>query len=214
MNAFLLAASIGADLYGEADAALLMRVASFIGPQVTLLVTAAGNGELASKSQLQGPDYLAQAALFLATGTEMGEATRRVSELAAAFIPFDHLRFAIRLSEGDRVVLMEPGEKRPLPDLPLVPVSGTPLGEVLNAERAAAFHVVDGESRLIVPLRVGGRVHGALILGAGTPALLREEHLAPAQQLADILAPHLELLRRAALLPQPFLPGWKRTQRQ
>lgn len=214
VNAFLLAASIGADLYGEADAALLMRVASFIGPQVTLLVTAAGNGELASKSQLQGPDYLAQAALFLATGTEMGEATRRVSELAAAFIPFDHLRFAIRLSEGDRVVLMEPGEKRPLPDLPLVPVSGTPLGEVLNAERAAAFHVVDGESRLIVPLRVGGRVHGALILGAGTPALLREEHLAPAQQLADILAPHLELLRRAALLPQPFLPGWKRTQRQ
>jgi len=65
----------------------------------------------------------------------------------------------------------------------------------------------------VVPLRVAGRLHGALVLSARQPALLRETHLAVAQQLADVVAPQLELLRRAALLPPPYLPGWKRTQR-
>jgi hypothetical protein len=31
-----------------------------------------------------------------------------------------------------------------------------------------------------------------------------------AQQLADLVAPHLELLRRAAIAPPPMIPGWKR----
>jgi hypothetical protein len=53
-------------------------------------------------------------------------------------------------------------------------------------------------------------VHGALVLTALHPAILRVVHLEPAQQLADIAAAHLELLRRTALLPPPYLPGWKR----
>ena len=32
--------------------------------------------------------------------------------------------------------------------------------------------------------------------------------------LADVIAPHLELVRRAAMLPAPFHPGWKREQRR
>lgn len=213
VSAFLLAASVGADLYGEDDAALLARVASFIGPQVALLVASAGTREGGAQGHSQDAAHLTQVASLLATSPDLSEATRRIGDLAAGFLPFDEMRFAIRLSEGDRVVLLEPGEKRPLPDLPLVPVSGTTLDQVLKGEQAGAFRVADGESRLIVPLRVGGRIHGALILGARNPSLLREAHLPLAQQLADILAPHLELLRRTALLPQPYLPGWKRTQR-
>jgi hypothetical protein len=53
-------------------------------------------------------------------------------------------------------------------------------------------------------------VHGALVLTAAPPAVLNPLHLDPAQRLADVIAPHLELLRRAAMLPQPFRPGWKR----
>jgi hypothetical protein len=147
---------------------------------------------------------------LLATGTEFAETTRRVADLAARFLPFDDMRFAIRLSEGDRVVLLEPGERRPLPDLPLIPVAGTTLAAVLQGESPGVFALVQGEARLIVPLRVAGRVHGALVLTAKPPAILREVHLRPAQQLADVAAAHLELLRRTALLPPPYLPGWKK----
>ncbi|MGH7535808.1 MAG: hypothetical protein ACREMG_09495, partial [Gemmatimonadales bacterium] len=121
--------------------------------------------------------------------------------------------YAIRLSEGDRVVLVEPGETRPLPDLPLIPVAGTALADVLQGQRPDAFALVEGEARLVIPLRVAGRIHGALVFTAAPPAVLREVHIPIALQLADVVAPHLELLRRAALLPPPYLPGWKRAPR-
>jgi hypothetical protein len=69
------------------------------------------------------------------------------------------------------------------------------------------------ESRLIVPLRVAGKVHGALVFSARVPDELAESHLRPAQRLADIIAPHFELLRRAAMLPQPYVPGSKQAQK-
>jgi hypothetical protein len=143
---------------------------------------------------------------------EFAETTLRVADLAARLIPFDEMRFAIRLSEGDRVVLLEPGERRSLPDLPLIPVAGTALAAVLQGELPSSFALVEGEARLVVPLRVAGRIHGALVLTARHPAILREVHLAPAQQLADVIASHLELLRRTALLPPPYLPGWKKVR--
>ncbi len=209
--AYLLAASVGADLYGEDDATLLSRLSALIAPRVALLVASASQGK--SNGTGDNGDIMAGAATLLATCTEAGEATSRIRDLAARVLPFDEMRYALRLSEGDRVVLIEPGERRPLPDLPLVPVAGTALGQVLAGETSSSFTVADGEARLVVPLRVAGRLHGALVLSARQPALLRETHLRVAQQLADVVAPHLELLRRAALLPPPFLPGWKRTQR-
>jgi hypothetical protein len=136
-----------------------------------------------------------------------------VAELAGRFLPFDELHFALRLSEGDRVVLLDPGERRALPDLASVPVAGTGLGRVLQGELPHLFALAQGEARLIVPLRVAGRVHGALVLTAAPPAVLNLAHVEPAQRLADVIAPHLELLRRAAMLPPPFRPGWKREPR-
>jgi len=91
-------------------------------------------------------------------------------------------------------------------------VAGTTLAAVLQGEIPNAFALVEGEARLVVPLRVAGRVHGALVLTARRPAVLREAHLGPAQQLADVIACHLELLRRTALLPPPYLPGWKKVR--
>jgi LytS/YehU family sensor histidine kinase len=91
-------------------------------------------------------------------------------------------------------------------------VAGTTLAAVLQGEIPHSFVLVDGEARLVVPLRVAGRVHGALVLTAKHPAILREVHIRPAQQLADVIACHLELLRRTALLPPPYLPGWKKVR--
>ena len=212
-TAYLLAASVGADLYGNDDATLLSRLAALIGPRVALLVASAGQSERPSREPAQASDMLANAAMLLATCSDAGEATSRIRQLAASVLPFDEMQYALRLRDGDRVVVIEPGERRALPDLPLVPVAGTALGQVLAGESSSSFTVANGEARLIVPLRVAGRLHGALVLAARQPALLREAHLPVAQQLADVVAPHLELLRRTALLPPPFLPGWKRTQR-
>jgi GAF domain-containing protein len=208
LRAYLLAGSASAELYDEEDAALLERVAGLTAAQVALLVGAATPPPPApSEPEPPGP---LQAAELLATGSDFAETLRRVADLAARFLPFDSIQFALRLNEGDRVVLLTPGERRPLPDLPLIPVGGTTLAAVLQGEIPHSFMLVDGEARLIVPLRVAGRVHGALVLTALHPAILRVVHLEPAQQLADIAAEHLELLRRTALLPPPYLPGWKR----
>ena len=128
LSAFLLAASVGADLYESDDAALLARVGSLIAPQVALLVASAGNGDKAPGPHPDDTNYLTEASSLLATCSDLAEATRRIRDLASAIIPFDTMRFAIRLSEGDRVAFLEPGEKRALPDLPLVPVAGTTLG--------------------------------------------------------------------------------------
>ncbi len=213
LSAFLLAGSVGHDLYVEEDAALLVRLGALIAAQVALFASAGEAESSACPAAERVRELLVgEVAEVLAGSCDMGEAMSRVTELAGRLLPFDVIRYAIRLSEGDRVVLLEPGERRPLPDLPLIPVAGTSLAQVLAGRLPSAFAVVEGEARLIVPLRVGGRVHGALVLTAAAPAVLREVHVHGAQQLADVVAPHLELLRRAALLPPPYMPGWKKVK--
>lgn len=216
LTSYLLLGSVGPDLYDEADADLLGRVAALIAPHVALLVEQVVREHeepLPPPPPPLLPSQLLEIGEVLALGTDPSEATRRVAELAGRFLPFDELHFALRLSEGDRVVLLDPGERKPLPDLASVPVAGTALGQVLQGELPHFFALAQGEARLIVPLRVAGRVHGALVLTAAPPAVLNRAHVEPAQRLADVIAPHLELLRRAAMLPPPFRPGWKREPR-
>ncbi|HJR16317.1 MAG TPA: GAF domain-containing protein, partial [Gemmatimonadales bacterium] len=128
-------------------------------------------------------------------------------------IPFTQLAIALKLTQGDRVALLQAGERRALSELPLVPVTGTALARVLRGEAPNASSQARGTCRLIVPLRVAGKVHGALVFSARSPAELTDHHLIPAQRIADIAAPHFELLRRTAMLPPPFVPGWTRAQK-
>ena len=206
---WLLAGSVGPDLYDEHDADLLAKVGALIAPEVTLLVERALLRE-AGPGRVSSAEPLLEIAQLLAVGNDPAETAREVAERAGRFLPFDDLRIALRLSEGDRAVLFAPGERKAIPDLPSLPVAGTGLGQVLAGEVPQLFALVAGEARLIVPLRVQGRVHGALVMTAAPPAVLNPAHIGPAQRLADVIAPHLELLRRAAMLPQPFRPGWKR----
>ncbi len=209
LSFYLLLGSVGPDLYDESDGELLARVAGLIAPHVALLAEQAAHERYEPPIPAPPPQLL-EIGEVLALTQDPSEATRQVAELAGRFLPFDELHFALRLSEGDRVALLDPGERRALPDLASIPVAGTALGEVLQGERPHHFALANGEARLIVPLRVAGRVHGALVLTAAPPAVLNPAHLAPAQRLADVIAPYLELLRRSAMLPAPFRPGWKR----
>ena len=227
--AYLLVGSVGPELYGADDLALLLLLAGLIAPQVSAFLRPAEQPRLPDSAQGQtvvspapsppqagdeSAELFFRIASLLATTSDPAAATRLIAEEGSGLLPFDKLTFALRLTEGDRVILLEPGERRALPDLPLVPVTGTALARVLQGQAPHAFAEARGESRLIVPLRVAGRVHGALVFSAAPPTALAESHLNPAQRLADIVAAHFELLRRAAMLPHPFVPGWKRAEKR
>jgi hypothetical protein len=227
--AYLLVGSIGPELYGADDVELLVLLAGLIAPQVGGFLRSAepprpfdcDQGRPAAPTPVSRPpardpsaELLFRIASLLATTSDPVAATRLIAEEGSGLLRFDKLTFALRLTEGDRVILLEPGERRALPDLPLVPVTGTALARVLQGQAPHAFAQARGESRLIVPLRVAGRVHGALVFSAAAPAALAESDLDPAQRLADIVAAHFELLRRAAMLPPPYVPGWKRAEKR
>ncbi|MGZ8392067.1 MAG: hypothetical protein ACXWWK_04415 [Gemmatimonadales bacterium] len=213
---YLLVGSIGPELYGADDLELLVLLAGLIAPQVAGFLR---------KTELSGPfdsthdrraapapvsappahdasaEHLSRIASLLATTSDPATATRLIAEEGAGLLPFDKLTFALRLLEGDRVILLQPGERRALLNLPLVPVSGTAVARVIKGEAAHVFAQAPEESRLIVPLRVQGSVRGALLFSAAAPSALTELHVDSAQRLADCVAAHLELICRAALPP-------------
>ena len=188
--AYLLVGSVGPEIYGSEDLELLGLLAGLIAPQL--------GGFVRSAPQPQPQPPTAEPA-----PVQPGVVTRLIAGESAALLPFDKLTIALRLTDGDRVVLIEPGEQRPLTELPAAPVDGAPLERVLQGLMSHSLAQAPHDSRLIVPLRVSGEIHGALILSAGPLASLEECHLGPAQRLADIIAPHLELLRCAAQFGQP-----------
>lgn len=208
----LLVGSTQPGLYQEPDLAALVRLGAILGPKIDSYVLSSQLHAL--RKQLvtlrNAPAHHARVADMLATTAQFAEATRRLAEETRALLPCDRLTLAVRLSEGDRVVLVEPGEAKHWSDLPLVPVAGTPLGQVLKGEVADVVTESAKATELIVPLRASGRIVGALTLEARGFGAIGPADVAPVQQLADLVAPYVELVRRAALLPAPVMPGWKR----
>jgi GAF domain-containing protein len=210
----LLVGSTEPGRYGEGDIRLLADVAALVGIRVESFV-AAGNLQVV-RSHLATlravPAHLGRLAEMLATTTDSAEATRRFAAEAMGLLSFERLHFALRLAEEDRVAVVAPGEARALPDLPLTPVAGTGLGRVVRGELANLLVRTEQRTDLIVGLRVGGRVIGAMVL-TGDASRFGRGDVETAQQLADLVAPHLELLRRVAVAPPPMMPGWKRAPR-
>jgi hypothetical protein len=209
--AYLLVGSIGPELYSVEDVELLILLAGLITPQVGGFLRTDQPPAPVIRQAERDPnaELLFRIAGLLATTSDPAVATQLIAAEARTVLPFDKLTFALRVTQNDRVVMLEPGEQRPIPSLPLVSVAGTALARVLHGELPCALGQSKGESKMVVPLRVAGRVHGALLFSASPPAALTELHVLPAQHLADIVAAHLELLRRVALQPHPSVPHWK-----
>jgi len=210
--AHLLIGSRGAGLYQAEDVATLTELARLIAPKVESYVL---TSQLAALRRQLGiarsaPAHLARVADMLATTPHFSDATRRLAEETREMIPCDRVRIAVRLSEADRAVMVGPGETKHLADLPSLPVGGTLLGQVLRGEVADAMEETPEASTLMVPLRAAGRISGALVVSARGFGSLTRSDVAQVQQLADVAAPYLELMRRAATVPAPFIPGWKR----
>jgi GAF domain-containing protein len=202
--------------YGEEDAAILERVASVIAPRIDAFVMAGHlqvlRGHVAAQRSL--PSRMARVLDTLATVSEPSEATRRIESEASAMIGFDEMWFALVLGDSSRVAMLRPGERRPLPDLPQVATGETPLGRVVRGETSAVIADQAGRTDLIVALRVGGRVVGAMMLVARQEGMFGGSDEETARGLAAAIAPYLELLRREAVAPLPMMPGWKRAPRR
>jgi hypothetical protein len=211
--AYLLVGSIGPELYGEEDADLLGLLAGLITPQIgSFLGDVQADPPPVAKTSDSGSHaaLLFRIAGLLATTSDPAVATQLIASEARAALPFEKLTFALRMTQSDRVIMLEPGERRTLTSLPLISVAGTPLARTLGGELPCAFGQNGLETQLIVPMRVAGRIHGALILTSELPGSLTEHHVLTAQHLADIVAAHLELLRRMAHQPRPSAPAAKR----
>jgi len=197
--------------YSEDDATLLSRLGPILAPRVDGFVMAGHLQVLRSHVALQrsAPSRIARVLESLATVADAAEATRRAQSEAAGIIMFDEMWFALTLGDPTRVAMFAPGERRPLPDLPQTTSGDTPLGRVLRGEAPRALTDADDRTELIVPLRVAGRIVGAMLLVAHQEGMFGGADEETARQIADALAPHLELMRRDAVAP-PIVPGWKR----
>ncbi len=203
---YLLLGSAADGLYRPADEQLLATIAQLVAPRATALRLSADADSLRAQVQaLQSPAAQSSAvATMLATTAHLGEATREFVRLLRQAITFETAQFALRLAERE-VVFFEPGDVRPLLDLPLVGMHETSVGPVVRGELSYVLQRQGEGEELIVPLRVAGRPVGALRLW-GTDLDPEHPPVELAQQFADLLAPHLELLRRGALVARRGQP--------
>jgi hypothetical protein len=201
--------SIGPDLYGAEDVELLVLLGGLILPQIVEFLRASEAPKpLAPASPAAATELLFKIANALATMTDAATATRLIAIEGAGILPFDELAFALKLTDSDRLVVLRPGERRAA----LMLAAETPMAQVLSGGLPYAAAEDSGRSRLFVPLRIAGRVHGALIFTAALTCAWNEVQVDGAQRLSDIVAANLHLLRRSAFRAPPYVPGWKRAE--
>jgi hypothetical protein len=214
--AYLLAGSIAPDLYGAEDVELLVLLGGLILPQIAEFLRAPEPEKLVTgpSPDAKPAELLLGIASALATITDGAAATRLIAVEGSALLPFETLTFALRSNVEGRIVMVNPGERRVLGDLPVIEIAGSELEWVLEADVPNALVEDADKSRLIVPLRVAGRVQGALVFSAAS-SVLKESHAAEGQRLADVVAAHLELLRRNGMATRsrtPLQTGRKQTR--
>lgn len=216
VTGYLLLGAAGPGLYREEDLALLDRIGALLAPRIESLVLAWQYSVLRSQFDLlrHVPMHLARVAELLATTPFLGEGSKIFLQQAGALLPLGALEFAVRLSDEQRVAVVHPGVTTPLADLPQEPIDGTGVAQVVRGEVPYLLETNHEEtgpvSVLVVPLRCGGKIIGAMALTVSGEGAFSRMDMALAQQLADLAAPHLDLARRTAPLVMPYIPGWKR----
>jgi len=216
VTGYLLLGAAGPGLYQEEDLVLFDRIGALLAPRIESMVLAWQYSVLRSQFDLlrHVPMHLARVAELLATTSFLGEGSKIFVQQAGALLPLGALEFAIRLSDDQRVAVVRPGVTTALADLPQEPIDGTGVAQVVRGEVPYLLETDHEEtgpvSVLVVPLRSGGKIFGAMALTVSGEGAFSRTDMALAQQLADLAAPHLDLARRAGPLVMPYIPGWKR----
>jgi hypothetical protein len=210
----LLLGSSADHCYSDDDLALLSCIAPAVAIRVDAFVLAGHLQVLRTHAAAQrsAPGRLSRMLEALVSVRDPAEALRRAQSEAAGVLDFDEMTIALRLGDESRVALFRPGERRALADLPQTAPGETPLGRVLRGEAGVLISDEPERTSLIAVLRFQGRIIGAVIFTVAQEGMFGGGDEDWARQLADTLAPWLEVLRREAVAP-PTVPGWKRSPR-
>ena len=197
-DAWLLIGGAAPDIYRAVDRDVLKSIAPVMALRVQGL-RAALSAEVArsqAASAQVSQSRAARIAASLAGTAHWGEAVAWFVKDIRESLGYQDAQFILRFGEG-QFVIVPAGDLRPLSALPSSEIDGSGLEALF--EGSAPF-MVAGEtgSDLLVPLRVAGRVIGALELQGATP-VASGHPVTAAQLFADLIAPHLELVRRAAV---------------
>ncbi len=195
---YLLLASVAAQAYRPDDEDILAMAGLLVATRVAgfrlAAEVAALQAEIASADLPALP--LIRAAEALAATGQLQEGLRRFSEGLGALLPHDRITLHLRWGEGE-VIELNPDSPRPFADIPAIAVDSFEGAPVLRGEQEWQVRTVEDGQELMVPLAVAGRVVGTLGVRA-TAFSSTSKSSAVALQFANILAPHLELLRRGA----------------
>jgi GAF domain-containing protein len=215
---YLLLGSLGEDFYEPEDRDLIDHIGALITSRVDAFVLSWHQQVLRTNLGLLRslPVQLGKIAESLTVTPLLGEGTRVFARQVAGILPINRVEFALRLGDETRVAIIQPGDPTALADLPQAPIAGTLVGDVIRGSTPWVLTEQDlgggPESVMVVPLRAGGVVFGAVAMTGAADVLTRAD-VPLAQQLADLIAPHFEVLRRAVVSQPPYAPGWKRAPR-
>lgn len=208
---YLLVGSVARDTYRAEDEETVLFAARLLGPRVVALRLAAAAQRPSREPDAGGP-ALMRAAEALAGTPHLGEALARFAEELAEVLPHSRLRYHVRWGD-DEVVEVDPGSLRPLADLPKLPADAFAAPEVLRGQRPWSGCATEDGEALVVGLEVAGRPVGTLTVEGARFESARQA-AATARQFANLLAPHLELLRRGAAVAAPGSRALARLHKQ
>lgn len=198
---YLLLGSVAGDAYRPDDEDILGLAGLLLSPRVHGLRLQAHLDAREADAPDQSSDALAGSAEALAGRSHLGEALSRFAESLAQVLTHERIAIHLRWGEEDLIEL-EAGAPRPFADLPRIPLSSFQGAAVIRGDREWLVRSVGGGEEIIVPLQVAGRATGTLsVFGKNFPRT-REAALT-AHRFANVLAPHLELLRRGAAMTAP-----------
>ncbi len=208
---YVLLGSVTPDAFREEDEELLGFAALLLAPRVHAL---RGAGTAVLSLPAPGPAAepaedppLPRAAAALAGTAELAEGLRRFGEELARVLPHDGISIQLRRGEFE-ILPLDPEMLRPLSDVPGRPLEDFPGRSIFQGKEWASR--MDGpREEIFVPLAVAGRMIGAL--GVRTRGVVSGRAAAAiARQFADVLAAHVELVRRASLRePRPLTPSFR-----
>ncbi len=195
---FLILGSVARDAYRPDDEELVAAAASFLAPRTMTFLHDGEREERRVEAAMTTlpPLSMVRAASALAQTAHLGAALHGFMDELRATVPHDAVAIHLRWGD-DEIVAIDPASLRPLADLPALSLETFPGAPVLRSDREWMARSVNGGEEILVPLRVAGRPVGTLGIRSAGFADPREA-AAAAQPFADLLAPHLELLRRGA----------------
>ena len=192
---YLLLGSVAGDAYRPDDEDTLALAALLLAPRVLSFRPVESDVVRPAASGLDELP-LVRAAELLAGTAHLGNGLTGFAAELHKLLP--HQKISLHLRRGeDEIIELDPAAPRPFADVPAVALDEFEAAAIVRGEREWLVLQHDAGEAVLVPMRVAGRTIGVLgVLSEGFDS--PRSAAALARQFADVLAPHLELLRRAS----------------